>query len=684
MYPSIRAMMLGAVLAGHLSAARADEGFWPYNHLPTAHMEAALGFAPDAAWLDRLQAASVRLGAGCSGSFVSAHGLVLTNQHCALTCLRDLSHPQEDLSRTGHVADTLAGERRCPTTEIFQLQDITDVSGHMAAATAGLQDAPFAEALAAATATLVRQCAAAPGLHCEVISLYQGTRYELYRYRRFDDVRLVFAPEWDIAMFGADPDNYNFPRYVLDMVVLRVYENGRPLITPDHLRLSRTSAGPGDAVLLSGHPSATHRQLTLAQFAFKRDVELPRAIAHWSEYRGVLMEFARRDAAAAQAARVDLMRVENRLKVLKGRLDILLSADFWQHKQQVETALRAQLAAESWDIIAAAGDIWRLIHDRYVFLEEGWGFHTQLFTLARDVWRMTAEAQKPDAERLDEYQTARLARVSQRLHAAVEHSLDLEMATLSWSLTRLRDVLSPDDPLVRAVLGAQTPQDKARQLVTGTRLGDAAFRTALLAGGPTAVEQSNDPMLALARQVDAAARAVRLRHDREVAGPARLHAARIAQGQFALAGFAGYPDATGSLRLSFGRVAGWTAPDGGDIPTHTTLAGLFARATGAPPFRLPQSWLAARDRLDMNAPLNLVNTADTVGGNSGSPVVNEAGELIGLHFDGNIYAAASDYWYDGRRRRAIAVDVAAMRAALTHVYPATHLLREMDAGEPPP
>lgn len=662
------------VLIGFAAPSSGDEGFWPYNHLP-----AKLG---QTEWIERLRGASVRIGGGCSGSFVSDAGLVLTNQHCVRSCLAQLSSPGKDLIAPGY----RGGEIRCPTMELRQLVSITDVSARMKDAIAGLSGAALRTRFDAERAAILAEQAQGPNRNCEIVPLHQGALNELYCYRRFDDVRLVFAPEADIAFFGGDPDNYNFPRYALDIAFLRVYADGRPHRPEQILRPARTSVREGDNVYLSGHPSSTSRGQPMAVLDFDRSVALPDSIAFLSEKRGLLTAYAARGANQMQAAATPLFRAENHLKVMKGRLQALNDEAFWAGKRDTEEQLRARIAADpstdletrsAWDAITNAVAARRILHDRFVLLEEGRGFQSELFQYARTLLRAETERTRPSADRLPEYADANLAHIERTLAAPAPIDPGLEVELLSWSLATLRAALTPDDPLVRALLGRESPRAVAERLVNGSSLADAAVRQNLYRQG---IGAADDPMIALARIVDAEARAVRKRYEAEVEAPMLLHGARIARARFALDGFDIYPDATGTLRLSFGKAVGWTTPSGTSVPYRTDFAGMARRATGALPFALPPTWVRAMRDLDPATPFNFVSTSDTVGGSSGSPVVNAKGELVGVHFDGNIHATGREYGDNPGLDRAVAVDVAAIRAALHLVYREPALLAEFETG----
>ncbi len=686
---------LAAAVAASLSAAflpvgsaRADEGMWTLDNLPKAAIQKAYGFTPDPAWIDKVQRASVRLAGGCSGSFVSPDGLVMTNHHCITDCLSELSTAENDLMRNGFLAPKRDGERRCAGMEINQLQSITDVTTDVEKATAGKTGAAFNEARRAATAEIEKNCSGGDAsVRCDVVTLYQGGRYHLYRYARYQDVRLAFAPESAIGAFGGDPDNFNFPRYCLDMALLRVYgADGKPISSPQHFTWSKRGADAGDLVFVTGHPGATNRLDTIAELGATRDIVAPTNNIYLSELRGRLIEFGRRGAEEERISAELLQGIENGLKVWRGRAQALSDPEFFRTKVESEEELRGAIAADpklramvgdAYDRIEAASRTYRAIWPRSVMLETGRGFNSDLFRYARQLVRAAEEREKPNAQRLREYGEARLPALKQRLANPAPVHESLEIATLSFGLEKLREQFGPDNALVRQVLGKRSPLQAAEELVRNTRLDEPEYRMALYEGGRKAVDASTDPMIALAKLVDPEARAVRKRMEEEVDSVVEEAQSRIARARFALYGDNIYPDATFSLRLSYGAVKGWEEPDGTKVDPFTTFAGLYARDTGAPPFDLPPTWEAARDRVAMSVPFNAVTTNDVIGGNSGSPAIDREGRVVGLVFDGNIHSLAGDYGYDPRRNRTVIVDVRGMTEALRSVYRADHLLKEL-------
>ena len=523
-------------------------------------------------------------------------------------------------------------------------------------------------------------------LKCESVDLYQGGQYWLYKYHRYDDVRLVFAPERDIAAFGGDPDNFQFPRWCLDMSLLRAYgPDGKPAATPNFLAIRPEGPNAGEVVFVSGHPGTTDRLLTVAQLESLRDVDLPRWLLRASELRGRYIQFGKTGAEAARIVEDPLNSLENSIKVRRKQLDALLDERLLQAKREEEAQLRAKVAADP-QLAAATGDPWADItraqqHEHelylpYTFLEQGAGFNSRLFQYARPLVRAAAERAKNNTDRLRDYTDAALPRLQQRLLAPVPVYPQLEKLTLSFGLERMREWLGPDAPIVRQLLVKDSPDSLAARLVDGSRLADPQVRRQLWEGGAAAIAASQDPMIELARAIDAESRAVRKRYEDEVEAPDDAGSEKIARARFRIYGTSQPPDATFTLRLNFGTVKGWHEDDR-DIEPFTHLARLFERATGQEPFKVPDSWMAARSGLDMNTRFDLSTDNDIVGGNSGSPTIDRAGHIVGLMFDGNIHSIAGSYWYDARLNRAVAVDPAIMLEGLRKVYRADALLAEL-------
>ncbi|HUL57806.1 MAG TPA: S46 family peptidase [Anaeromyxobacteraceae bacterium] len=685
-----RLLAAGLVLLPLLS--RADEGMWTYDAFPREKLEKAHGFKPTDAWLEKARLSSARLARGCSASFVSDQGLVATNHHCAHDCVQGLSTAQKDHVAEGFYAKTQAEEPRCPDVEVNQLVQISDVTPRVRKATANLEGKDYLQALRAEMATIEKECQTSPDLRCEVVSLYHGGVYDLYRYRRYQDVRLVFAPEFRIAFFGGDPDNFMFPRYDLDVAFLRVYENGRPVRTKDHFTWSAKAPEQGELTFVSGHPGGTSRALTVAQLEYQRDVSMPETLIRYSELRGLLTAFGERGPEEKRISTELLFAYENGLKARRGRWDALRDAKFFASLVAGEQALKAALARSpenaakylpAFDAIARAEDRYRQIRKVHAYLEYGAGFQGELFHHARHLLRGAEERQKPNEKRLREYRESAIPELTQALFSPAPIYPQLEKLLLGFSLTKLREVLGPDDPAVKRLLGARSPQEVADAAVAGSKLFDPAVRKQLWEGGAKAVAASDDPVIAIARLVDPDARAVRKVFEDEVESVVQKNSERIAEARFATEGRSTYPDATFTLRLNYGQVKGWTRADGVSVEPFTRFAGVWERATGRDPFKLPDSWLAAKDRLDPATPFDFATTNDIIGGNSGSPVFDRDLRVVGLIFDGNIESLGGDYGFDESANRAVAVSAVAITEALDKVYGARRIVDELrGAGAP--
>ncbi len=679
-----------ALTALTTTSAWAGEGMWTMDNLPVQTLQKDYGFTASPSWVKHVQTAALRLAGGCSGSFVSANGLVMTNHHCANSCLAQISTPERDFMQQAFIARDPKEEVRCPEIELNQLQAITDVTATVNAATEGKSGAEFVGAQRAAISKLENDCAGADakGLRCEVVSLYQGGRYALYRYKRYQDVRVVFAPEQAIAFFGGDPDNFNFPRYDLDVTFLRAYENGKPAKTPSYFRFNADGPKAGELVFTVGNPGSTQRGYTVAQLESRRDDLLVPYSAYLAEMRGVLWEYSRRGPEQARQASDQMFGVENSIKAFKGQLQTLLDPAFWDYKRKQEAALHAWVDEDAarkanygnpWQAIEQAEVRYAGLAPRYLMLEAGQGFQARLFGIARTLVRAAAERAKPNGERLPPFRDANLPALEQGLFSSAPVYPEFDRTRLSWSLEKFRQTLGADDPLVQQVLGKQSPDQYATAAVDGSKLASIEERKRLWNGGMAAIEASTDPMIRLALAVDPAARAVRKQVEDEVDAPIRKASEQIARARFARDGDSVYPDATFTMRLSYGQVKGWDE-HGHEVAPFTTFAGAYQRATGSDPFRLPDSWVAAKDRLNLDTPFDFASTNDIIGGNSGSPVINRNAEVVGLVFDGNIHSLGGAYWYDERLNRAVSVDSAALLEAVRRVYDLPALADELKNG----
>ena len=660
------------------------EGMWLPNALPREKLKKQFDFEPTPAWADHLRLASVHIGA--SGAFVSGDGLVLTNHHVAADGLQNISRPGKDYIKDGFLARTPEEEVQLPGEELdvlVSIQDVTDRVNH--AVDPKLPPDQAVKARHAVFADIERESKEKTGFQSHVVTLYGGALYHRYRYKRYSDIRIVFAPEASTAFFGGDPDNFEYPRYCLDIALLRAYENGKPAHVENYLKLSERGVGDGELVFVSGHPARTDRLLPVSVLTTMRDVILPLRIESMESCERAVLDYAARSDEARRQAQEDIFGIQNGLKATRPRLTALKSAIIEQ-KQIQEDALRERLRQRAdlrkygiaWDQIAAAEKERARLHLRHMLLEESRGFSSDLFWNARQLVRLAAEDAKPDGQRLPEYTQSKRESLEHDLFADFPIYPELEIAKLTASLQFFRDKLG-NAPIVQKVLRGEDPATRARELVQGSKLASAAERKRIRAGGANAIASSTDSMIELARLIDPDSREVRLAYEASVTEPETRAMGAINLARFALLGTGDYPDATGPLRLSFG-VANGYEQDGEQIAPWTTLAGAFdhEREHGAKdPFELPRSWHDAREKIDGQTPLNFVCTADITGGNSGSPVVNRAGELVGVLFDSNRQGVADNFAYTDEQSRAVAVDSRAILESLAKIYHADTLLREL-------
>jgi hypothetical protein len=681
-YPCAAGVAVSIVLGG---AAQADEGLWTFDNFPAAKVKAAYGVDITQAWLDRVRGASARLSVGCSSSVVSGEGLLLTNDHCVADCAQAVSPNQADYAKAGFLAVSKRDEITCPGLQADILLQITDVTARMQAAGAGLTGEALVQARGALGGTIEQDaCGADRRLHCEVVSLYHGGQYKLYKYREYTDVRLVFSPGDQAAFFGGDPDNFNFPRYDLDGAFLRLYQNGAPAQTPAHLDWNPAPPAEGQPVFVAGDPGGTFREQTVSQLEAQRDLTLPLQMAELSELRGRMIRFGEESPDHARAIDEPLMDLENDYKVTVGRLATLDNPDFMAAKRASEADLRARAVArlgpslgDPWADMAAVRQAAAALDVPYRQLETA-GEASQLFAYARDLVRAAEDRRLPSRERMPRYSDSRLAGVEKQTLDATPVEPTLEQLVLEFWLSKSRELLTADDPDTRLLLGTDSPETLSAKLVAGTKLGDPAVRKALWDGGLAAIQASDDPMIKFMLRIDPEARRVRRDYEDKVEGPTARAAEAIAKARFAVLGDSVYPDGTFTLRLSYGQVAGWTWR-GKTIAPFTRFSGLYNRATGSPPFDLDPRWLDARRRLNPDTIFDFVTTNDIIGGNSGSPLLNAKGEVIGTAFDGNIESLGGDYGYDARANRTVALSAAAITEALQTVYGADALVRELTA-----
>jgi len=669
--------------------ALADEGMWPFNNVPRAEIKKKYGFDVTDEWLRKVQLASVRFNNGGSGSFVSPNGLVLTNYHIVEDIVNDVSTPQKDLAKVGFVARTPAEEIKAPSLELNVLMSIEDVTARVnGAVKSGMSDAQAFAARRAENAAIEAESTKATGLRSDVITLYQGAQYNLYRYKKYTDVRLVFVPEFQAAFFGGDPDNFNFPRFNIDMALVRVYENDQPVHPPSYFKWSTTGAKEGDLVFVTGNPGSTSRLNTIAHLQELRDTSIPIILRLLERREAMLKKYMAMGEEQTRRAENELNSIQNSLKVYRGQLAGLKDQALMGRKMMDEMALRQWIAAnpdrqkmygDAWDAIAKAHQsLPSYIRERRIF-DQAAGFNTTTFGFARTLVRLADEGQKPNAERLPEFTDARRASLELALYSPAPIHDDFEKLKLADSLGFMVELLGADHPLVKQIMSGKMPEARANELIEGTKLKDVAFRKELAAGGKQAIESSTDPMIVLARLIDPKARELRKRFENEVTGVERTNYAKIARARFANEGTSVYPDATFTLRLSYGAVKGYLE-NGKRVTPFTTLGGLYDRAANFKyqfPYNLPPRWMEKKPAINLSTPFNFVSTDDIIGGNSGSPTINKNGELVGLIFDGNIQSLVGDFIYDESVNRAISVDVRAMREVLRKVFGANEIADEL-------
>jgi hypothetical protein len=673
------------------TAASAEEGMWTFDNFPIARANQTLGTNIDQAWLDRVRLSSVRFG-GCSAGIVSDAGLVLTNNHCVATCVANLSTPQVNYAATGFTPRTREEELRCPGGTAEILTEITDVTERVRAAGAGLTGQAFTRARDAEIGRIEQEaCQGAADRRCQVVSLYRGGQFKLYAYKRYTDVRLAWAPEDRAATFGGDLDNFSFPRFAIDAALIRLYENGRPVATPTHFVWNDDQPVTGTPVFVSGSPGATQRLLTMAQLATIEDVVLPLDQLIASELRGRLIRFAAESEQNAFIAMDPIVGLENTYKRGRGRMVALADPSFMTRKSAEEAAFEAASdAAGTWigPVLDELRELQPTVRELYApmaLLEGGTGVGTTapgggsvLFNYARTLVRAAQERAKPSAERLPEYGDARLGQVESALLAARPVYPELEQVRMEWWLSKTREWLTVDDPRVRTLLGRESPEALSARLVEGSTLADPAVRRALWEGGLEAIQASDDPLIQWMLSIQDVTRGVRSEWETRVQAPTEQASERLAAARFAAYGDSVYPDATGTLRLTYGLIEGSDVP-GQRFDGFTTFDGLWDRATGSAPFDVAPKLLAARDAIDGDTVLNMTVSSDTIGGSSGSPVVNEAGEIVGANFDSTVLTQRNAYGYDRDVNRSVIVTTGAVTTALRDVYGMQRLVEELGA-----
>jgi hypothetical protein len=673
------------LLAIAVMSASADEGMWPFNHLPREQLKKLHGVDLDAKFADRLQRASVRFNNGGSASFVSPNGLVMTNHHVASDCIKKLSSKEKDYIQDGFYAAEESAELQCPDLEINVLMSIETVTDRInAKVTAEMEEKDRFEAQRAATAEVEKECKDKTGMRCDVVKLYEGGIFDLYRYQRHTDVRLAFAPEFLAAFFGGDPDNFTYPRYCMDVSFLRVYEEGKPIKSPAHLPWSKNGAADNEVVFVSGHPGRTNRLMTEAQLRFEAEQRIPFMLDWLHGMARVLRAFGERDEESARLARDELFRIDNSIKAYTGMHGGLKDPKLLAAKADAESRLRASIKSDpekqkqfgaAWDEIASAQKVKRDIYTEHRLLGS-MGFYSRYVTIARHLYRLSEELPKPNTERLPEYNEAGLESLYQQVYSPAPIYDDAEIVKLTQSLTFLSDRLGKQHPVVKKVIGDRGAEAAARALITGSKLKDVDYRKQLSADQAKKAGVSDDPMIELIRSIDKQDRKLRKQYEDEVEAIEDAHGSRIAQAQFAALGTDAYPDATFTLRLAIGTVKSYQEA-GKTIAPFTKFGGLYEKATGKDPYILPESYKARQGEADLGTPYNLVSTNDITGGNSGSPLVNKRAEVVGIIFDGNIQSLPNNFLYSETQARAVSVDSRGIMEALKNVYQAKRIVNEL-------
>jgi hypothetical protein len=669
--------------------ASAEEGMWTFDNPPLKQLAEKYNFHPTKDWLDHLRLSSVRLNDGGSGSFVSPNGLLLTNHHVARGQLQKNSTPEHNYVRDGFYAATPDQEMKTPDLEVNVLVGMQDVTARVQGAAKGAKDdAAALKARETETAAIEKESKDKTGLRSDVVSLYEGGEYWLYQYKAYTDVRLVFAPEEEAAFFGGDPDNFTYPRYDLDMALYRVYDNGKPLQTVNYLKWNAKGAAPGDLVFVSGHPGATSRQDTQAELSLERDTVEPALIQYLQRRITAEQEFAKLSPENAELVGTNVFLLQNSLKVYLGRDEALSDKAILAKKQAEEKDLRDQVAAnpewqkefgDAWDQVSHAVDLAKPEMQRRIFRRTD----SQLFSFALQIVQYVAEVKKPDGDRLPQYHEAGLDSLRFQLLSPAPIHPSVDKLYMRTALNLAKEKLGADDEYLQAIVQGGDIDKTIDALVDETKLGDAAFRKSLLDGGEAAVAASTDPMIMAARRVDPVWRASYVKYRDNILSVFDAAGEKLGNARFAVYGKNAYPDATFTLRLSYGTVDGFPY-NGTTAPPFTTFYGLYDRAASfsdKSPWDLTPKEAAARDKLDLATPLDFVCTADIIGGNSGSPVVNRDGELVGLIFDGNIESLAGDFVYDGTQNRAVAVHSAGMIEAMRKIYEVGALADELEGKQ---
>jgi hypothetical protein len=664
-----------------VSRVHGDEGMWLFNDLPVELLKQKYGFEPSKEWAEHLMKSSVRFNVGGSASFISSTGLVLTNHHVASDTLSKLSSSERNILEAGFLAKSAGEELKAPDLELNQLINIQDVTTTIkAAVTDDMSTDQAVAARRAVIAKIEKEALDATGLKSTVTTLYGGGRYHLYQYKKYTDVRLVWAPEVAIAFFGGDADNFEYPRYCLDATIFRVYENDKPAKIEHFLKWSDDGPVENEVAFVAGNPGRTSRIFTMDALEFQRDKNLPYIMAYLRRQEILLQQFSLRSTESARRARDELFGIQNSRKARLGMLAGLQDPQVLADKAAAEKSLLQKLNADPK--LKPLTTAWQTISEttskRSELLGKGVAVQSQLFGIALELVQMAAEDQKPSGERLPEYADAGRESLLLQLYSEAPIYADLDQVLLADSIARTLEQRGFNDPVCQQILAGKSPSDRAAELIKGTTLLSVENRKKIAAGGMQAIHESTDPMIVLAKIVDPEIRRLRAITDQLDEQDKQAYA-KIAEARFATEGTSTYPDATFTLRLAFGPVKGYEQ-DGQQVPAWTQMGGAFEheeKHAGQKDYVLPESWKKAESSLKKSTPFNFVSTADIIGGNSGSPVVNKAGELVGLIFDGNVQSLSGNYVYSDKQARCVSVHSSAIREALKVVYKADGIVSEL-------
>ncbi len=665
----------------------ADEGMWTFDNLPLKRLKEKYGFEPTNEWLEHIRLSSVRFNDGGSGSFVSPNGLVITNHHVAFGQVQKMSTKENNYVLNGFLAKTRDEEMKCPDLELnvlISMENITDrIHGVVSPK---MNDQEKLRAQLAEQARIQKESYESTGLRSDIVELYQGGEYWLYRYKKYTDIRLVFAPEQTIAFYGGDPDNFTYPRYDLDMAIFRVYEDNKPIESKHYLKWNTKGASEEELVFVSGHPGRTERLLTVSQLEYKRDYDYPTILRTLKRRIAVLKKYSETGKEEARQAAEMIFGLENGLKSINGSYEGLLNKNIMEKKISEEKDFRNRVQADknlkklygkSWDQIEKA------LKKQKEYMKPLWYRNlraSRLAGLAGQIINYVNEIQKPDEARNDGFHDAQLESFKLRLFSPAPIYKNMEEAVLADALQEAYEQLGPEDPFIKIVLNGKSAGDAAKNLIQNSKLDDVNFRKSLVDGGLETVMMSTDPMIQVSLRIIPVNLELKSKVMKDVYLPLNQAEENLGRALFGVYGKEKNPDATFTLRLSYGTVKGYSM-NGTIAPYKTTFYGLYDRANSFDfryPFNLPERYLGGKDKMVLSTPLNFVNTCDIVGGNSGSPVINKNGEFVGLVFDGNIESLIGNFIYEEEKNRCVSVHPAAMIEALRKLYDAGYLADELE------